>query len=127
MFHILCDRPRTGISAALGDIDVTVGKKYFSLFHIPVIFVRACMKLGVDDGFLRWAARSRNFSPFAFLVEDLEHQRDRLRDIEDALGLPGESGVRALLALRRTARIPSSSLACDAPGEPVAARLSGRS
>jgi hypothetical protein len=110
MCRILCENLRQNISAMVGDIDIRVGKQYFGLFHIPAIVLPNVAPVSADDGFLGWAARSRRFSPFAFLVSDLTNQHKRLLEIEQALDLAGSRGVGCFFGLKRDAQIPLSSL-----------------
>jgi hypothetical protein len=110
MGRMLHENLRQDISAMVGDIDIKVGKQYFGLFHLPAVVLPTFAPVSADDGFLGWAARSRRFSPFAFLITDLADQRERLREIEQALDLAGSSGVSCVFGLKRDAQIPPSSL-----------------
>jgi hypothetical protein len=109
LHRLVCD-PAYEIAAMVGDIDQTVGERYFGVFHMPTIMLRDLTPRTPEEGFLGWAARSRRFCPFATLVADLARQGQRLASIEHALALPGRQGVRSLLGLRRDALIPRSSL-----------------
>ena len=110
LYRILCETLWRDVSAMVGDIDRSVGKQYFGLFHIPAILLPKVAQVSAEDGFLGWAARSRRFSPFVFLVTDLTNQRKRLLEIEQALDLAGSPGVSCLFGLKRSAQIPLSSL-----------------
>jgi hypothetical protein len=109
-WRILCEKLHRDISAMVGDIDVRVGRQYFGLFHIPAMVLPAAAPVNANDGFVGWAAQTRPFSPFAFLISDLANQRERLLAIEQALELPGFSGISCLLGLKRDGHIPISSL-----------------
>jgi hypothetical protein len=114
LYQVLC-HPAQEIAAVVGDIDQTVGKRYFGFFHIPTVVLDGAMPITPEEGFLGWAAQSRRFWPFAFLAEDFARQAGRLAVIEDALSVSGLGGVRSLLALKRDALAPSSSLEVARP------------
>jgi hypothetical protein len=110
LYRILCTSPTHRSGAVVGELEERVAKRNLDFFHIPTILLREAVPATAEDGFLGWAAQSRTFSPFAFLVADFARQQERVAAIEQALDLSGSHGIRALLALKRDIQVPLSSL-----------------
>jgi hypothetical protein len=109
LHRVVCDSMQR-IAALVGDIDESVAKRYFGLFHMPTRLLHDATPITPEEGFLGWASKSRSFRPFAILVDDLDRQQERLAVIEGALSVPALEGVRALFALKLTALMLPSSL-----------------
>jgi hypothetical protein len=116
MLRVVFDR-RQGVSALVGDVEEGVSR-YFGFFHMPTLVLSNATPITPEEGFLGWAAQSRHFLPFAILLADYARHHERLESIERSLALPGLHGVRALLALKHSAQMPSSSLEVVLPPQP---------
>ena len=110
LYYVLCRSTCQQFRAVIGDLEETVAKRNLDFFHVPTVLLAGCRPISGTDGFLSWAAHSRAFAPFAFLVEDFVAQRGRVHLIEEALELPGTLGIRKLIALKKTSRGPRSTL-----------------
>jgi hypothetical protein len=110
LYRILCDSRRHGIAAVVGVIEEQVAKRNLDFFHIPTVVIRGLASCGMPAAYASDSFRSRKFYPFAFLVSDFARQTSRLAAVERALELPGEQGIRALLALKRDSEFDRSSL-----------------
>jgi hypothetical protein len=108
MLRVVFDR-RQGVSALVGDVEEGVSR-YFGFFSMPTLILSNATPITPEEGFLGWAAQSRNFLPFAILLADYARHDERLASIEHSLALPGLEGVRGLLALKRDPLMPLSSL-----------------
>jgi hypothetical protein len=60
LHHVLC-QPAHEITAAIGDIDQSVGKRYFEFFHLPAVVLHDAPPIAPEAGFLGWAVQSRHF------------------------------------------------------------------
>jgi len=96
------------VEACVGDIEEGVAKKNIDFFEYPTVIIRGVVPYVADGGYLGLRFRSRICYPFAFLCSDIP--MTRLVAIEQALELPGEQAIRALLALKRDIRVMKSSL-----------------
>ena len=108
MLRVVFDS-RQRVLALVGDVEERVSR-YFGFFHMPTQVLSNATPITPEEGFLGWAAQSRNFVPFAILLADYARHLERLESIEHSLALPGLKGVRALLALKRDSLMPPSSL-----------------
>jgi hypothetical protein len=124
MLRVVFDR-RQGVSALVGDVEEGVGR-YFGFFHMPTHVLSHATPITPEEGFLGWAAQSRNFLPFAILLADYARHDERLESIEHSLALPGLKGVRALLALKRDSLMPLSSLDIPPAQAQTSAQLGAR-
>lgn len=110
LYHILCDAPNHTFAAVVGDLEERGAKRNLDFFHIPTVLLHGSEPATAEQGFLRWAARSRTFLPFAFLVTDFARQQERVAMIEAALELADAHCIRAVLALKRQLDVPKSSM-----------------
>jgi hypothetical protein len=110
LHHLLRESLNPKIIAIIGDLEEGVAKRNLDFFHVPTVIVREVAPTVTQDAYLAHRFRSRTCYPFAFLVSDLVQQKARLAVIEQALELPGERAIRALLALKRDIRVIKSSL-----------------
>jgi hypothetical protein len=107
----VCAGPLRGeAKAIIGDVEDAVAKRNLDFLDFPTITITGTIGFEPEGSYLEGRYAQCEVFPFAGLLSDAFAQELRLTRIEEALWLPGSRGIRELLALKRTASPPRSSL-----------------
>jgi len=101
---------RTQVKALIGDVEDAVAKRNLDFFDFPTVSIHGTIGYEDPSSYLSGRYAYRAVYPFAGLCADLLRQHERFLLIEKALELPGRRGLLALLALKRSANPPQSTL-----------------
>ena len=102
---------RSDVAAVVGGLEEHVFKRVLDFVHFPTVVVHGALPYVAESSYYHPLYVRRRSHPFAVLCDDVAaHATGRLAAIERAL----EEGVAAVMALRRAAGPPASSL--EPPG-----------
>jgi CRP-like cAMP-binding protein len=111
IYRLLTGPLRMQVDAVVGGLETNVARQNMDFFHTPLMVVHGTVAYAATTSYRHFMYLQRNSHAFAFLVSDLSVGLGRVEAIEQALALPGEQALEALLALRRDLQVPTSSLA----------------
>jgi hypothetical protein len=115
IFRLLIGPLNEEVDAVVGDFEEEVARRNLAYFHIPLVMIEGTLPYVAADSYILPRYDGSSTYPFAFWVSDLFGVVDRLKTIEAALSLPGDTALHVLLALKFDRSALSSSLA-PAPG-----------
>lgn len=101
---------REEVRGFVGDLEERIAKRTLDYFHIPTVLIRGVVPYSPEASYFFPRNQYCTVYPFAVLAADLAPSLPRFQAIEAALEVPGEAGLKAMLALKKSSESLTSSL-----------------